>query len=83
MPIIFSHILDSVKGCDAAGIRVRCQRLAPCAEPQLDAEIQADNDGRIVIEIDTHHDESGTCYEVVFSVENNSRLDRRTMKYQP
>ncbi|MCP4827776.1 MAG: hydroxyisourate hydrolase [Proteobacteria bacterium] len=66
MPIISSHILDSVKGCDAAGIRVRCQRFIPGAEPQAVAEVRAGDDGRIAIEIDTHNDEPGTRYEVVF-----------------
>ncbi len=66
MPIISSHVLDSLTGRDAAGIRVRCQRLAPAMEPQMVAEARAGDDGRIAIEVDTAADVPGTRYEVVF-----------------
>ncbi|HIE76316.1 MAG TPA: hypothetical protein EYP93_09045 [Gammaproteobacteria bacterium] len=66
MPIISSHILDSARGCDAVGIQVRCQRLAPAVEPQMVAEARAGDDGRIAIEVDTAADVPGTRYEVVF-----------------
>ena len=66
MPIISSHVLDSLTGRDAAGIRVRCQRLAPAVQPQMVAEASADDDGRIAIEVDTAADVPGTRYEVVF-----------------
>jgi len=66
MPIISSHVLDSLTGRDAAGIRVRCQRLAPAVQPQMVAEASADDDGRIAIEVDTAADAPGTRYEVVF-----------------
>ena len=66
MPIISSHVLDSLTGRDAAGIRVRCQRLAPAVQPQMVAEASADDDGRIAIEVDTAADAPGTRYVVVF-----------------
>ena len=66
MPIISSHVLDSLTGRDAAGIRVRCERLAPAVEPQRVAEARAGDDGRIAIEVDTAADVPGTRYEVVF-----------------
>ena len=66
MPIISSHVLDSLTGRDAAGIRVRCQRLAPAVQPQMVVEASADDDGRIAIEVDTAADAPGTRYEVVF-----------------
>lgn len=66
MPIISSHVLDSLTGRDAAGIQVRCQRLAPAVQPQMVAEVRAGSDGRVAIEVDTAADAPGTRYEVVF-----------------
>jgi 5-hydroxyisourate hydrolase-like protein (transthyretin family) len=66
MPIISSHVLDSLTGRDAAGIRVRCQRLLPAVESEIVAEVRAGDDGRVAIEVDTATDVSGTRYEVVF-----------------
>ncbi|MBT6785870.1 MAG: hypothetical protein HOA43_00630 [Acidiferrobacteraceae bacterium] len=66
MPIISSHVLDSLTGRDAAGIQVKCQRLAPAVEPQMVTETRAGDDGRIAIEVDTAADVPGTRYEVVF-----------------
>ena len=66
MLIISSHVVDSVTGCDASGIRVRCQRLVSPCEFQPVAEVTAGDDGRIAIEVETGADLPGTCYEVVF-----------------
>ena len=66
MAIISSHVLDSLTGRDAAGIQVRCQRLAPAVDPQTVAEARAGDDGRVVIKVDTTADIPGTRYEVVF-----------------
>jgi 5-hydroxyisourate hydrolase len=66
MLIVSSHVVDSVTGWDAAGIRVRCQRLVPLCESQAVAEVTAGDDGRIAIEVETDVDPPGTCYEVVF-----------------
>ena len=66
MPIISSHVLDSVNGCHAAGIRVACSRLQPSGDLERVIDTQADESGRITITVDTARDPQGTRYELVF-----------------
>ena len=66
MPIISSHILDSVNGCHAAGIRVVCSRLQPSGDREKVTDTQADESGRITITVDTTQDAQGIRYELVF-----------------
>ena len=66
MPIISSHVLDSVNGCHAAGIRVACSRLQPSGDREKVTDTQADESGRITITVDTTQDAHGTRYELVF-----------------
>ena len=66
MPIISSHVLDSVHGCHAAGIRMACSRLQPSGDRERVIDTQADESGRITITVDTAQDPQGTRYELVF-----------------
>ena len=66
MPIISSHVLDSVHGSHAAGIRVACSRLQPSGDRERVIDTQADESGRITITVDTAQDPQGTRYELVF-----------------
>ena len=66
MPVISSHVLDSVEGCDAAGIRVSCIRLMPSGEREPVVEMHADDSGRIAVTVDTAQDLSQTRYQLIF-----------------
>ena len=49
---ISSHILDAVHGCSASGIRVSCHRLSKDQKAEQVFEVKANEEGRIVEEID-------------------------------
>ena len=66
MRVISSHVLDSVRGCDAAGIRVSCTRLLPSGDGELVTDIYADDAGRVAISVDTAHDLPETRYQLIF-----------------
>ena len=66
MRVISSHVLDSVRGCDAAGIRVSCTRLPPSGDRELVTDIYADDAGRVAISVDTAHDLPETRYQLIF-----------------
>lgn len=66
MRVISSHVLDSVRGCDAAGIRVSCTRLLPSGDRELVTDIYADESGRVAISVDTAHDRPETRYQLIF-----------------
>ena len=66
MQVISSHVLDSVRGCDAAGIRVSCTRLLPSGDRELVTDIYADESGRVAISVDTAHDRPETRYQLIF-----------------
>jgi len=66
MPVISSHVLDSVEGCDAAGIRVSCTRLMPSGEREPVVEMHADDSGRIAVTVDTARDSPQTRYQLIF-----------------
>ena len=66
MRVISSHVLDSVRGCDAAGIRVSCTRLLPSGDRELVTDMHADNSGRVAISVDTAHDPPETRYQLIF-----------------
>ena len=66
MPVISSHVLDSVNGCDAAGIRVSCARLMPSGEREPVAEMHADDSGRVALTVDTAQDPPQTRYQLIF-----------------
>ncbi len=66
MQVISSHVLDSVHGSDAAGIRVSCTRLLPSGDRKLVTDMHADNSGRVAISVDTAHDLPETRYQLIF-----------------
>ncbi len=66
MRVISSHVLDSVYGSDAAGIRVSCTRLLPSGDLELVTELYADDCGRVAISVDTAHDLPETRYQLIF-----------------
>ena len=68
MPVISSHVLDSVEGCDAAGIRVSCTRLMPSGEREPVADMHADDSGRIAVTVDTGQDSPQTRYQLIFFI---------------
>ena len=65
MRVISSHVLDSVHGSDAAGIRVSCIRLLPSGERKVVTELRADDSGRVAISVDTSHDPRETRYQLI------------------
>ncbi len=51
MAIISSHILDSVHGCSASGIRVQCQKIVNRNADLIVFEVEANEEGRIMEEV--------------------------------
>ena len=51
MAIISSHILDSVHGCSASGIRGQCQKIVNRNGDQIVFEVEANEEGRIMEEV--------------------------------
>ena len=47
MAIISSHILDSVHGCSASGIRVQCQKMVIRNDDYLVFEVEANEEGPV------------------------------------
>ena len=68
MAKISSHILDSVHGCSASGIRVSCHRLSENQKPEQVFEVKANEEGRIVEEIDFSSSGENT-FELVFFID--------------
>ena len=64
MATVSSHILDSVTGKSAAGIRCQLFRLADDAR-QTVFDVQADAEGRIVETVDIDADNLGSEFELV------------------
>ena len=48
MAIISSHILDSVHGCSASGIRVQCQKIDNRNANLIVFDVEANEEGRIM-----------------------------------
>ena len=63
MATVSSHILDSVNGSHAAGIR--CQLFRPGEARQLLFDVQADGEGRIAETVTIDDDNRGTEFEFV------------------
>lgn len=66
MGIISSHVLDSVIGTHASGIRVECHRRLPGGSWALVFDTQATEDGRIAESVGTAEDQADTEYELIF-----------------
>ena len=69
MTTISSHILDAVHGCSASGIRVSCYRLSEDQKYELVFKVKANEEGRIVEEIDFTSSGENTFELVFFSDE--------------
>ena len=65
MAIVSSHILDSVTGRSAAGIRCQLLRRLPGGEPQTVFDVLADAEGRIHETIPAAEAEAGGEFELV------------------
>ena len=65
MAIIYSHILDSVHGCYASGIRVHCQKILNRNGDQIVFEVEANEEGRIMEEVSLE-DSGEQFYQLIF-----------------
>ena len=65
MAIISSHILDSVHGCSASGIRVQCQKIGNRNGDQIVFEVEANEEGRIMEEV-SFEDLGEQFYQLIF-----------------
>ena len=65
MSIISSHILDSVHGCSASGIRVQCQKMVYRNGDQIVFEVEANEEGRIMEEV-SFEDSGEQFYQLIF-----------------
>ena len=66
MAIVSSHILDSVSGKSAAGIRSQLFQLVSDTERQLLFDVAADNEGRISEAVVIDDTNIGCEFELVF-----------------
>ena len=65
MAIISSHILDSVHGSSASGIRVQCQKMVNRNGDHLVFEVEANEEGRIMEEV-SFEDSGEQFYQLIF-----------------
>ena len=65
MATVSSHILDSVKGTHAAGIRCQLLQLAANGERQVVFDVLADHEGRISETLPIGDDDIGCEYELL------------------
>ena len=75
MAIVSSHILDSVSGRSAAGIRCQLFQLAPAAQKQVVFDVIADHEGRISENVIVGEDQLGGEFELVMHAAEYFRLD--------
>jgi len=66
MATISSHVLDSVIGTHAAGIRVECYQRSSSGSSVLLFDVVASAEGRLSQSIDNSNTDSGTEFELVF-----------------
>ena len=66
MAVISSHVLDSVKGISAAGIRVEFFQLSGDRSAQRLFETYSDSEGRISEPVGLEDNPADTMYELVF-----------------
>lgn len=66
MATISSHVLDSVIGTHAAGIRVECLRRDVNGVTTPVFDLAANEQGRIAETVDVEQDEQSVQYELVF-----------------
>ncbi len=65
MATISSHVLDSVIGTHARGIRVECFRLAAASKQKL-FDVIANEEGRIAVPVEIDAADNNAQYELVF-----------------
>ena len=63
--IVSSHILDSVTGRSAAGIRCQLVQLTPVEHKQVIFDVIADHEGRISETVHVSDEQAGCEYELV------------------
>ena len=66
MAIISSHVLDSIIGTHAGGIRVECFRLAGAANKEKLFDVMANEEGRIAVPVEIDAADRDVQYELVF-----------------
>ena len=66
MATISSHVLDSVIGTHASGIRIECFRLMGDASKEKLFDVIANEEGRIAESVEIDAANSDTQYELVF-----------------
>ena len=66
MATISSHVLDSITGHSAQGVRVTCCRYSTDSVNQTVFEVTANDGGRIAAEINIQSDQPCTRYELFF-----------------
>jgi 5-hydroxyisourate hydrolase len=65
MAIVSSHILDSVRGTHAAGIRCQLLRRVPNAPGEVLFDVHADHEGRIAETVAIGDDHLGSEFELL------------------
>ncbi len=81
MPIISSHILDSISGQSAVGIRVQLFRLVPGATGEVVFDLVSNNEGRVMQQVEVLDFDSDQEFELVFhsTVYFSTKLDQSTV----
>ena len=76
MAMISSHILDSISGKSAIGIRVELVRIVSGSERQTIFDILSDNEGRISETVEAQDSE----YELIFHTADYFSVDHSPVK---
>lgn len=66
MAIISSHVLDSVIGTHASGIRIECFRLVGAISKEKVFDVIANEEGRIAVPVEIGAADNNAQYELVF-----------------
>lgn len=75
MATVSSHILDSVTGRSAAGIRCQLVQLTPTAQRQVIFDVVADHEGRIAETVNVSDEQLGSEYELVMHAADYFNVD--------
>jgi 5-hydroxyisourate hydrolase len=75
MATISSHVLDSVKGSHAAGIRCQLLQLSANGERQVLFDVLADHEGRINETLHLGDDDLGREYELLLHAAEYFQVD--------
>ena len=79
MAIVSSHILDSVTGRSAAGIRCQLLRIGSNAQRDVIFDVIADAEGRIHETLAVSEQDLGSEYELVFHAADYFQADAATV----